>query len=219
MGAPAKFLFNLDFAPNSVDSADRPIPPAEHAAKLAEAEESGFRKGFAAAEAEAPAEARRRSTAALERIATVTEMLAKTLDAIEARLEAEAVEVAAAVGRKLANELITREPMAEIAALATECFKQLVTTPHVVVRINDALHESTRERIDEIARHRGFEGRLVVLAEPEIALGDCRVEWADGGLIRDQAATDAIIAELVGRYIAARQPATDRASGEQNERK
>ena len=33
---------------------------------------------------------------------------------------------------------------------------------------------------------RGFEGRLVVLAEPEIAPGDCRIEWADGGVVRDQ---------------------------------
>jgi flagellar assembly protein FliH len=219
MGAPAKFLFDSNFAPDAINPAELSIARAEHEAKLKEAEANGFRNGFAAAEAETNAEARRRSTAALERIATVTEMLAKTLDAIEARLEAEAVEVAAAVGRKLANELIAREPMAEIAALATECFKQLVTTPHVVVRVNDALHESARARIDEIARQRGFEGRLVVLAEPEITLGDCRVEWADGGLIRDQAATDAIIAELVGRYIAARQPVTDRASGDQNERK
>jgi flagellar assembly protein FliH len=218
MVAPAKFLFNLDFAPGAADRAERPITPAEHAAKLAEAEANGFRKGFDAAEAEATSEARRRSTAALERIAVVNEMLAKSLDAIEARLEAEAVEVAVAVGRKLANELLTREPMAEIAAIATECFKQLVATPHVVVRINDALHEAARERIDEIARHRGFEGRLVVLAEPDIALGDCRVEWADGGLIRDHAATDAIISELVGRYIAARKPETSKSSGDQNER-
>jgi len=218
MGAPAKFLFNADFAPNAVNPAERPIPPAEHVAKLAEAEANGFGKGFAAAEAEAAAEARRRNTAALERIAAVTEMLAKSLDAIAARLEAEAVEVAVAVGRKLANELVAREPAVEIAALATECFKQLVAAPHVVVRINDTLHEFARERIDEIARQRGFEGRLVVLAEPEIAPGDCRIEWADGGLIRDQAATDALIAELVNRYIDTRKPATNRASGDQNER-
>ena len=61
------------------------------------------------------------------------------LAAVEGRLEAEAVEVAVAVGRKLAPELIAREPFAEIAALATECFKQLVTAPHIVVRVNDAL--------------------------------------------------------------------------------
>ena len=209
MGAQAKFLFNADFAPGPANPADRPIAPAEHAAKLAEAEANGFRKGFAAAEAEASADARRRMTVALERIAAATEMLAKSFTVIEARLEAETVEVAVAVGRKLASALIARESLAEITALATECFKQLITTPHVVVRVNDALHQFARERIDEIARNRGFEGRLVVLAEPEIAAGDCRIEWADGGLTRDHAATDAAITELVGRYIAARKPATN----------
>ena len=208
MGAPAKFMFNADFAANAVNPADRPIAPADHAAKLAEAETNGYRKGFAAAEAEQSADARRRNTAALELIAVTTEALAKTLDAVEARLEAEAVEVAVAVGRKLATELVTREPMTELAALATECFKQLVATPHVVIRVNDSLHEFARNRINEIAQHRGFEGRLVVLAEPDIAPGDCRIEWADGGLNRDKAAIDNVIAELVSRYIAARQPPT-----------
>jgi flagellar assembly protein FliH len=209
MGAPAKFMFNADFAASAVNPADRPIPPAEHAAKLAEAEAEGFRKGFAAAEAQASADARRRNTAALESIATTTEALARSLDAVEARLEAEAVEVAVAVGRKLATELIAREPMTEIANLATECFKQLVSTPHVVIRVNDTLHEFARDRINEIAQHRGFEGRLVVLAEPEIAPGDCRIEWADGGLTRDKTATDNLIADLVSRYLAARQPQTN----------
>lgn len=209
MGAPAKFMFNADFAASAVNPADRPVPAAEHAAKLAEAEAEGFRKGFAAAEAEESADARRRNTAALERIATATEALARSLDAVEARLEAEAVEVAVAVGRKLATELVTREPMTEIASLATDCFKQLIKTPHVVIRVNDALHEFARARIDEIAQHRGFEGRLVVLAEAEIAPGDCRIEWADGGLTRDKAATEKLIAEQVSRYLTARQSPTN----------
>ena len=43
-----------------------------------------------------------------------------------------------------------------------------------------------------------------MLAEPGMALGDCRIEWADGGLARDRAATEAAIGEAVGRYVAAR---------------
>ena len=59
----------------------------------------------------------------------------------------------------------------------------------------------------QIAQLHGFEGRLVVLAEPGMALGDCRIEWADGGLARDRAATEAAIGEAVGRYVAARRGA------------
>src|SRR6266849_1681128 len=167
MAAPAKFLFTADFAANAANPADRPIALAEHAAKLAEAEAEGFCKGSATAEAEA----RRRNAAALERIAAATEVLARSLDAVEARLEAEAVEVAVSVGCKLAFELVSREPLTEIAALATECFKQLVSTPHVVVRVNDTLHEVAKGRIDEIARNRGLEGRLVIMADPDVAPG------------------------------------------------
>ena len=50
----------------------------------------------------------------------------------------------------------------------------------------------------------GFDGRLIVLAETGLAPGDCRIEWADGGLTRDRAATAAAIGEAVTRYVAAR---------------
>ena len=114
-----------------------------------------------------------------------------------------------AVAKKLAPELIAREPFAEISALAIDCFRHLVAAPHVVVRVNDQLHANARERIEETTRLGGFEGRLVVLAEPDIAPGDCRIEWADGGIKRDGAATQAAIDEAVARYIAGRRGVTD----------
>src|SRR5450759_3582805 len=55
-----------------------------------------------------------------------------------------------------------------------------------------------------IAHARGFEGRLVVLSDPAMAPGDCRIEWADGGVARDRAATLATIDDAVARYVAAR---------------
>jgi flagellar assembly protein FliH len=128
----------------------------------------------------------------------------QSLGGIEAKLEAEAVEVAFAVARKLAPELIAAEPLSEVAALAATCFRQLIAAPHVVVRIAEGTYESAHQRLEEIARMHGFEGRLVVLAEPGMALGDCRIEWADGGLSRDRAASEAAIGEAVARYVAAR---------------
>jgi flagellar assembly protein FliH len=123
---------------------------------------------------------------------------------VELRVEAEAVEVAVATGRKLADALIAREPFAEIEALATGCFRELVATPHVVVRVNDALYAQAQEKLTEIARQSGFDGRLLVLAEPDIAVGDCKIEWADGGMRRDKAAAEALIGETVQRFLAAR---------------
>ena len=75
------------------------------------------------------------------------------------------------------------------------------------MRIAEPIYEVAHKRLEEIARLHGFEGRLVVLAEPGMALGDCRIEWADGGLARDRAATEAAIVEAVGRYVAVRRGA------------
>jgi len=144
------------------------------------------------------------SAAALEQIATALERLASGLAAVEARLETAAVEVAVAVARKLAPALIARELFAEIAALASDCFRQLVASPHVVVRVNDALHASARDGLNEIIRRLALDSRLVVLAEPDIAPGDCRIEWADGGIVRNSVAVAVAIEAAVARYVGAR---------------
>lgn len=201
MSAPVKFLFEDDFTDGKDRRARSAIPFAQHEAALARAKAEAHREGFAAAEAKIEG----RTAAACERIAQAVAAMAQGLGAIEARLESESVEVAAAVARKLAPELIAAEPMAEIAALASSCFRQLIAAPHVVVRVAEAVYEAAHKRLEEIARLHGFEGRLVVLAQPGIALGDCRIEWADGGLARDRDATEAAIGEAVKRYVTARQ--------------
>jgi flagellar assembly protein FliH len=206
MNAPTKFLFDVDFAGGA--SRKPAMSLAEHAQKLAEAEAAAHRRGYAQAQADAKVEAERRIAGALERVADGIAGAAKALTAIETRLECEAVEVAVAVARKLAPALIAREPFAEIAALASDCFGQLVAAPHIVVRIHDGLYAAAREKLDDIVRARGFEGRLVVLAEPEIAAGDCRIEWADGGINRDSVSADAAIGAAVGGYLAARRGPT-----------
>ena len=122
-------------------------------------------------------------------------------------METEAVDVAVAVARKLCSELMAGEPLAEVMALVSDCFSHLVSTPHLVVRINDALYDAARERIERLAKQSGFEGRLVILAEPEIDSGDCKIEWADGGVTLERAAIEAKINELVGRYMASRNQA------------
>ena len=199
MGAPVKFLFEDDFA-GSGAAAKPVIPLAQHEAQLAQAQAEAYRNGLAAAEVKIEG----RTADACARIAQEIAALTQRLSAIEARLEAESVEVAFAVARKLAPEAIAAEPFADIAALASDCFRQLVAAPHVVVRIAEPIYEQARTRLEEIARMQGFEGRLVILAEPGMALGDCRIEWADGGLTRDRAATEAAIGEAVARYVAAR---------------
>jgi len=202
MSPPAKFLFDQDFA---ATAEVRPsVPLAAHQVKLKDADAAGYQRGYAVAKAEILAEAEQRAAAALERVAAVLENLMRGLNGVEARLETEAVDVAVAVGKKLAAALIEREPLAEVSALAMDCFRHLATAPHVVVRVNDAQHATVGKPIEDMVRARGLASHLVVLAEPEIKFGDCRIEWADGGVNRDRSAAEAVIDEAVSRYVKAR---------------
>jgi flagellar assembly protein FliH len=204
MTAPTKFLFDTDFAGGPKKPVEPMITLAKHEVKLAEAETAGHQRGYVQAQNDAQVESDRRIAATLETIAKSIAAASEALQAIEARLECEAVEVAVAVARKLAPTLVAREPFAEISALASDCFRQLIAAPHLVVRVNDAVYATAKDKLEDIARTRTFEGRLVVLAEPDIAVGDCRIEWADGGINRDSASAGAVIGEAVAGYIGAR---------------
>ncbi|WP_315721662.1 MULTISPECIES: FliH/SctL family protein [unclassified Bradyrhizobium] len=204
MAQPAKFLFDTDFAAPEKTTRERAATSAEIAQKVAAAEAAAYRNGYEAAQREAKVEADRRVAAALEQINIQLQGISARFEGIEQRMETEAVDVAVAVARKLCAALVDAEPLGEITSLVHDCFAHLVATPHLVLRINDALYELAREKIDKLAKQSGFEGRLVILAEPEIATGDCRIEWADGGVVLERAAIDAKINELVGRYMASK---------------
>ncbi|MGJ4911540.1 FliH/SctL family protein [Bradyrhizobium sp. HKCCYLRH2060] len=205
MAQPAKFLFDTDFAaPEKATRERAAATSAEIAQKVAAAEAAAYRNGYEAAQREAKVEADRRVASALEQINIQLQGISARFEGIEQRMETEAVDVAVAVARKLCAALVEAEPLGEITGLVHDCFAHLVATPHLVLRINDALYELAREKIEKLAKQSGFEGRLVILAEPEIATGDCRIEWADGGVVLERAAIDAKINELVGRYMASK---------------
>ena len=170
---------------------------AEHAAKLAEAEAAGYRNGFRGAAQGRSRAARRgaRSSASRSALAALNRALCRRS---RRGSRARRSRWRWRSPGKLAPELIAREPLAEIAALAADCFRQLVAAPHVAVRVNEGLHERARDELDEIARAARLRRPPGRLAEPDIAPGDCRIEWADGGVKRDRAAIEAAIAEAVG---------------------
>ncbi|MBS0535835.1 MAG: flagellar assembly protein FliH [Proteobacteria bacterium] len=200
MAAAAKFMFDEDFA-----TGEKPtITVVEAERRRADAESVAHRQGFEQGQAQTRAEQNERIAHALTVMAEQMSRLDAQLGAIEARLESEAVHVAFAVASKLAPELIAREPFAEIEVLAADCFRQLVATPQITVFIGADIYDSARSKLEEIAQARGLESRLSILSDAAMAPGNCRIEWAEGGIVRDRDATLKAIEEAVNRYIAAR---------------
>jgi flagellar assembly protein FliH len=50
----------------------------------------------------------------------------------------------------------------------------------------------------------GFTGRLVVIGDPDLGLTDCRIEWADGGVVRNVSELSAQIDERIAAFLLAR---------------
>ncbi len=212
MTAPARYLFDTDFSqtdgPDEIDAAaeetaDAPI--SRYLTALAAAEARGYARGVADGRQEIEAQAARRLADEAGRLASAAQGILAALDADRVRIEKEATEIALIAAKKLASHLIEREPTGEIVALIDDCLGPLRQAPHIVIRVDEADADAVKAQTDRIAHERGFTGRLVVLGEPDLARGDCRIEWADGGIVRDLSAIEDQIARFMDHHFAARE--------------
>lgn len=206
MAEPAKFLFERNFDTSvAVQEAERASAEAERQARFEqeleaarrEAQAQGFGEGRQAAAETVEARLAEALEALLERTQHASNHISGECDGIRAQ----AITLARTMAETLAGELVRREPVAELEALFSECLAQVTHAPHLAVRVNDGLLEPVEERLQARARERGFEGQLVVLGDPEMAIGDGRIEWADGGIARDMGEVMRSIDSVVGRYV------------------
>jgi len=200
-----KFLFGTAFdEPNdrqAVPTRDRPQFSQDD---LDAARAEAHAQGVAAGRAEAEAALEAAIAASLQTAAVQMEGLAaQQADALQ-RLDAEFVQLATLVGHKLAPTLIAVEPAAEIEALVRACINELRETPRLIVHAAEPLIERLEPRFDQLKSGVHFEGEVLIIADPAMAIGDCRVEWADGSAVRDFSEISSQIDQAVQRFTAQR---------------
>lgn len=200
--APAKFNFDLDLGrPRERNSL---VTESAMTTLLDDARTAGRAEGFAEGERSAMASAARQLATAANGLADRVAALAASLEDAKRATLTEAVELAAEIARKLARALVEREPAAEIEMLIAECLASLDGVPHLVIRCNPGLADAVREIATSRVATSGFTGRLVVMGDPDQALGDGRIEWVDGGIVRDMSAISDEIDNRIAAYLAAR---------------
>jgi len=176
---------------------------SEHRRLLAVAEAGARAEAFVMGRLEGESDSSARLAQALEQVSMRLDALAGELGAIEAAASAEAIRFAHAFAVKLAGRLLDDAPMASIEEAARAIFDDLRGQPHVAVRVAPALVDAAKDRLATVARERGFDGRLIVLGEPEIPSGDVRIEWADGGIARERGRAEQLLAAAVEQSLAA----------------
>jgi flagellar assembly protein FliH len=171
--------------------------------KLEEAEHQGFARGVLEGRREAEEEAAMRAAHAMEQLAIQAGRILAHLDDERLRFEREAATLALAFARKLAGDLVDRQPIGPLQEAAEECFRHLVGTPHIVVTLPQEHVDRAKATLDRMAAQRGYDGRLIVLGDPDMDAGDFRLEWADGGVSRDARSLSALIATSIARHVGA----------------
>jgi flagellar assembly protein FliH len=209
MASPARFTFDLDLSQRvaSAKPAPPPVPtvPEDLVAQLiAQAREEAYAEGLTAGERNATSMAAQTMAAAAATLATQTAEMTAALDDASALARREAVELAASIGRKLALHLLARYPTVELDALIAECMQNLGGVPHLVVRCHPSIADGIRDVATAHMQTSGFAGRLIVMGDPDQRLGDGRLEWVDGGLVRDIGAVSKDIDSKISAYLAAR---------------
>jgi flagellar assembly protein FliH len=199
---PVKFRFDLDLGHR--EERNSVLTESALAALISKARAEGYGDGLAEGQ-------RAQAVKAAERLAQAAERLADHAAAVNAALDdhrtatlADAVGLAAAIGKKLAGAMIAQSPTAEIEALITDCLASLDAVPHLVIRCAPELAEAVREIATTRIATSGFTGRLVVLGDPDQAQGDARIEWVDGGIARDRATLESQIDARIANFLAAR---------------
>lgn len=213
MASKAKYLFDMPFdgsKPRVERSYAPKPPPAKFSAEDIEAAKmAAYAEGEAAGREAAYGEHQRNLEQALGNITTMLAEIAGAEERSRVAARKEAVEVAAAIARKLAGRLIARQPQDEIEALVLRCMDDMRDEPRLVVRANESVVQLLDTRLDQLIAQSGFGGKLVLVPDNAMASTDCRIDWADGSAERQQNALDQEVDQAVERYVAGLQAQLD----------
>ncbi len=206
MNANSKFLFDTEFGAASVPlkkkDKEPPTPPLvyseEH--KVAFCDEAR-QAGFAEGQAQAMEGIEASLTQILDSMNAQLQQLTQIHDSQLGNLKCEAASMAFAIAGKLAPALIARQPEAEVLKMVEECLADLHDEPRIVVRASEPVCSALSEKIDRLTQSTGFQGNVILLPDDTKTDGDCRIEWADGGVDRELEDTHKKVNDIVDRFI------------------
>ncbi len=197
MSALPKYTFELEFDENGEivnqveeeEELEEPedLPPPEPTFSKAEVEaarEEGHKAGREEMRTEAEAATETSAMLALNALAEHFAELSAAQEAAIEEIRRESVAIACAVTRKMFPNLAKDMALPEIESVIHTCLREYITEPRIFVRVHEDVREMVKEKTDPIVEQTGFQGDLIVVAEPGLGRSDCVLEWGAGGAER-----------------------------------
>jgi flagellar assembly protein FliH len=191
-----KFTFDTEFS----GSEDRRTPAAQARQKQTLTTEE-LEKLQATARREGENNAKIRAAEALERsIAALTISIRAALDTSHAEIEVlrdETARVALAMAKKIAPAALAALPAGDVEIALRQAMHQAIAEPRITLRAAPAVTEVLESRLAGIAHEEGYEGRVLIAADPAMTGADCRIEWRGGGAERSEAVIEEALTALI----------------------
>ena len=206
MSAVRKFAFDTVFSPDGAvlrsDANHRSVFSAD---EVNEERASAFERG----RMEASALAQASVASASQVLAQQAAALAQHLAAERAALREEAAALALVIARQAAGAALAAFGEERIAAAVEAAMDLLRSGPRLLVRVPTDSFNTLRPRLEDAAQKSAYPGTLVIREDPQLALGDVSIEWADGAIGLDRDALFARAEEIVASTLASTRAAEE----------
>lgn len=196
--ATAKFTFDTEFRGASDVASDAARARQKKTMTIEEIETMR-----ADAQAEGTQAASVRAAENIEQTAAALVAALRTaLDRSHAEIEAlraEAAALALAAAKKIAPAALAALPAGDVENALREAMHQAIGEPRITLRAAPDVIAALESKIEAIAHEEGYDGRVILAADPAITGADCRIEWRGGGSERSEAAIEAALDALIAR--------------------
>lgn len=183
-----KFMFDRSFDPGAIRPPERKpvtLKPDDYDALKKESYEAGYAAGQQAGADEQA----RKLLAVMERIAGRLDEALALAESAKQKQESDARALALAVVRKILPDYAAKHGMEEIEAVLSRTLTEMIHEPRIVARVHESQFDEVNARIHALTTQKAYAGKIIVLADTDVRPGDCRIEWADGGIERNTEST------------------------------
>ena len=149
---------------------------------LAEGRIKGLEEGHETAWQEAMVSIEKQNSDTLSSIDDSLKNILETLERQSQKAFCSAIEFSMAVCRKALPSLCEKNAVNEIRNLLEKNLCFLKDEPKISLRLNPFLADKVKPVLSELLRKETYHGKVSIVRDDSLPVGDCLVEWKNGGL-------------------------------------
>lgn len=169
-----------------------PPPPTFSEDQMKESERAGYQKGFLDGIEEGKQQAQSTQAeidlALTQAVAGFTAHIAPLFDIYRDMLKIQAEQmpkIAHGIARKVAGDALTQNAGTLIADICMRCIKSLAHEPKLNIIVHASLAQTLEEKIKASVGVLPNAPDITVVADANISLPNCRIDWKNGAMLRD----------------------------------